>query len=242
MPVNRYYHPEKLEIGSSFLLDEVEGRHLAQVVRGRIEERVEVVNGKGVLAKTVIKNIDKRKGVTLEVLDLICFPPKKIQTILYQAITRASRLDTIVEKVTELGVDKINLFLGERSEGILSLKRLQKIILSALKQSGRLYLPQIQEIDPIKGWKNFDSKLFYGHFGEASIPFPVGIGTVESVGIVIGPEGGLTENEERSLNRLGAVGISMSDHVLRTDTAAITAVGLLNVPIPMSGQPLPSSV
>jgi 16S rRNA (uracil1498-N3)-methyltransferase len=230
MPVNRYYHSEDLVSGKEILLEEAESRHLAVATRGRTGETVEVLNGKGSLAQAVVQHIDKRKGVLLKLQSVQQETPPKQEVILYQALARPNRLETIVEKCTELGVTEIQLFPGERSERGKT-KRLENIAISAMKQCGRLYLPKIHEVVPIAKWEKFSQQVLFGDLSKEAIPFPVGLAAKESVGVVIGPESGLSPKELTLLKELGAQGVTLHKNTLRTDTAAIIAVALLTAPM-----------
>jgi 16S rRNA (uracil1498-N3)-methyltransferase len=225
MPAYRYYIDAPLE-GRVTLTGE-EANHLRRVFRQREGEMAELVNGRGDLAQAEILSIDG--DVQLEVKQLERAPlPRQLH--LRQGLPRPNRLGDIVEKGTELGATRFQLFPAERSErkeiGKGQLERLSRIAIAAMKQCGALYLPQIELIEPIERWQKPDIPSFFGDLSPAA-PFlePVGDAT-----IVIGPESGLSEREEAMLRELGLQGRKLHHNVLRTDTAAFAALTLLSGP------------
>ena len=206
--------------------------HLVTVMRGRLGEQVTLVNGRGGLAVAEIKQIDRRKEVLLQVVSVQeeVQPPYSLR--LFQAIAKPKRLDIVVEKCTELGVTEILLFPGLRSErselGDGVLDRLKKISIAAMKQCGRLFLPNIAVKTGIADWKPFFTSAYFGAFSEPRTPLPIGAARSADVAVVIGPEAGFTDKEEKSLRQLGATAVCLHEHILRTDTASVVAVALLN--------------
>ncbi|MEX2305355.1 MAG: RsmE family RNA methyltransferase, partial [Waddliaceae bacterium] len=164
MPENRYFISQELKRKQTVTLEEKEHHHIFKVMRNTINDTIELVNGEGQLAKAVITNIDK-KQVDLEVLTVDTFPAPPPLT-LAQAIPRLNRLDFILEKGTELGMTSLWLFPGEKSEKTTisetQLARFHSILISAMKQSGALYLPRIEIKPPIKKWGSLPSHSCFG--------------------------------------------------------------------------------
>ena len=227
MPHERFFLNALFEPHASFNLTESEFHHLVNVSRCRTQDTIELVNGKGQLGVAIIDKIEKKQALVI-VDSLFEEPPVKQKIILAQAYPRAGRLDTILEKTTELGVTDIWLFSGEKSERKeASSSRIESILISAMKQSGRLYLPNIHQAPLIQQWKTLPCTTYFGDFAEGLPSLrELDVGK-EDVMIVIGPESGLTEKEVTALKSLGAKGVSLSKNILRTDTAAIIAVGYL---------------
>ncbi len=226
MPAERYYTEASLEEGSSVTLEGGEHHHVAHVMRSKEEEVVELVNGKGALAQAKIRSLKKRV-VELELISKEQAPEEDRELILIQAIPRQGRLDTILEKGTELGVTSFWLFPGERGERKLKEQQIQKLkstLVSALKQCGRLYLPEIKLLPSLKKWNELPSNCYFGDFSEEAKP----LSSQRQAAIVIGPESGLSDEEIRSLRSLGATGATLHHNILRADTAAIVALALLS--------------
>lgn len=231
MPVNRYFAEGPLQKGDIVSLEGDEFHHLVNATRKRVGEAVELINGCGALAEGKLIEIKKNAGL-ISIDNLMLEKKKAPEIILIQAIPRLNRLDTIIEKATELGATAIHLFPAETSErkeiSSSTLQRLKKITHSAIKQSGHLYLPEIlvfstlQETLPMKG------VLFFGDVDpKAPLLIEVLKSFETSIAVVIGPESGLTKKEVELLKEKGAVGVKLSRAILRTDTAPIVALGLI---------------
>ncbi len=226
MPHERFYLNASLEKGDTVALADTELHHLAHVSRCRVGDVVDLVNGNGSLAEARVESLDKRQA-TLLVEKVVREDPPARRVILAQAYPRANRLDTILEKCTELGVTEFWLFVGEKSERKeAALPRVDAVLVSAMKQCGSLYLPKLVQKKGIKQWTELPCKTFFGAFDEGAKFLPDVVRDEDSM-LVIGPESGLTNEEEDVLRKLGAEGVSLSKNVLRTDTAAIAGVAYL---------------
>jgi 16S rRNA (uracil1498-N3)-methyltransferase len=226
MPVERFYSAESLEQGSKVTFEGAEFHHLKHVIRSKEGDLVELVNGKGDLASVRIESLGKKRA-SLLVESARSSKRSSFSLILIQAIPRPSRLDTILEKGTELGVTEFWLFPGERSERKIAqtqLPRLHSVTVAALKQCGRLFLPTMQIIPSVLKWERVPENCWYGDFSSDSKP----LRPASQSAIVIGPESGLTSKEVEYLKALGAKPASLHPNTLRTDTAAICALSLLS--------------
>lgn len=232
MPHDRFFTESDLQRESEVEITGEEAFHLSKVMRKQAGETVELVNGRGLLARCELIEGTKR-SVRLKIRESEKMPPPRTELILLQALPRASRLDTIVEKCTELGVTEFHFFPGDRSEkNTLStnqLERLRHLTISALKQSGRYYLPKVQVIDSISRWEKFNGVLIIGSLEPSAESL---IDTLvkhpsKRYAVVIGPEAGLTNKEEQLLIELGAIGVRLNEAILRTDTAPIVACGVM---------------
>lgn len=233
MPVNRFYKGSPFSKGEIICLEDQELHHLSHVVRVREGETVEIVNGQGQIATATVISVGKKRA-DLELLSLEDPPPPLFKSVLALAIPRINRLDTIIEKGTELGMSTLLLFPGKSSEKKEifenQLYRLKTIAIGAMKQSGRPYLPEIILSPPLSKWKHFPEHSFYGDvsksaplFFEAWQQMP----PVKEATFFIGPESGFSEEEIARLKKENAVGVSLNGNILRTDTAAIAALALL---------------
>ena len=180
----------------------------------------------GQLAEARVISIDRNKGV-LEILDLKIEKPQKTKVVIAQAIPKTNRLNTIIEKGTELGMTEIWLFPAVYSEKKqFSEKRLKTISISALKQCGRLYLPKIMLKPPLQQWKKERYTYFFGDVNPSAPPFmEVLSGT--NICFLVGPESGFSEKEVEIMRSWGAVGVKLHENILRTDTASLVALSLI---------------
>lgn len=232
MPVERFFSPSELVLNEQVLLKDREFHHLAHAVRIKENEVVELVNGNGVLAIAKVVHLGK-KEVILNVLERDFFSPPRMEVILAQAFPRMNRLDCILEKATELGATQIWLFPGLLSERkILSesqLEHAQQIILSAMKQCGRLYLPKMMIKSSLLKWEKVEGPAFFGDVNQDAPLFQQFLNSnkMSHITFLIGPESGFSEEEINHLVALGVKGVKLNSHTLRTDTAAIAALSLI---------------
>lgn len=230
MPAERFFAKGELSEGAELFLDGTEFHHFAHVMRGNAGDRIELVNGMGYLAEAEVKALEKKKGARLLINSVKYENPPVRQITLMQAVPRPNRLDFILEKGTELGMTEIILFPGERSERKSftesQLERMEAQIIAALKQCGRLWLPKLTFGESIEKWKKGDYKLFFGDVDPAA-PLLKAQVNAANCAFVVGPESGFTDKETTQLKNLGAIGVSLNTHILRTDTAALAALAIL---------------
>lgn len=229
MPADRFFSPQQFVIGQDLDLPDSEARHLISVMRGKLGDTAELVNGKGQLATAVVVECGK-KNVRLRVQDLYEEPKDDVEIIIAQALPRSSRLDTIVEKGCELGMTQLWLFPGERSErkalSPQQEKRLLSVSVAAMKQCGRLYLPHFEILPPIRKWQRLEQAAYFGDLSPDA-PTLQSLWRNESSIVFIGPEAGFSDGEEELLRQLGARGIKLHQNILRTDTAPLVALSLI---------------
>lgn len=224
MPINRFFIDTPFETVA--LLEDDEAHHLISVTRTKVDEIVELVNGRNQLAKAVVKEI-KKKAVVLEIQEIKTEAQPPYTFILAQAIPRLNRLDTILEKGTELGMSEIWLFPGERSEKKeINQERSKKIVINAMKQCGRLDLPKIVLKPTLEKWSKQDI-IGQAYFGDLSIEAPPFSNIEENkITFFIGPESGLSQRELELLKKMDGKGVKLHPNILRTDTAPLVALSL----------------
>lgn len=226
MPINRFYDPHLTINTQEGTLEGDEFNHAVRSFRIKEKEKIELINGKGAFAQAIVTNISK-KNLIYQVENIHQTPPHLAQTTLILGMPKFNRLEIILEKVTELGCLDIVLFNAERSEKLDLSKnqwqRIELILVAALKQSGRLFLPSISIKPHLETCFESDRIYFFGdldatqkHLIKNQVP----------IGFVIGPESGLSE-KEKTLLKTKATGILLSDATLRVDTAAIVSVFLM---------------
>jgi len=232
MPAYRYYVDHGLNVRSMCEVEGSEQHHLIHVMRAEKGDRVELVNGRGSLAQAEIISIS-RNTASVRIESVINESSQQSTLILAQALPRLNRLDTIVEKGTELGMTELWLFPGALSErkalNKKQLDRVKHIAVAAMKQSGRLFLPNIRLLSSLIDWERPEGQLFFGDLHpDAPKLYSAEIDKSLTVAIFIGPESGFTGKEEELLKNWGARGVQLHQNVLRTDTAAIAALCYLS--------------
>lgn len=235
MPAERYFAPSPLVKGESLAIQGQEFHHLLHVMRTKVGDSVEVVNGQGGFALANVERIEKKQAV-LVLQEVKHYPKPPFEVILAQAIPKINRLDFIVEKGTELGMTQLWLFPSQRSErkeiSDHQLERLQGMTIAAMKQCGSFYLPSIQLKPSLQAWES--NKLPYeacfGDVDPQALSFATLLENVKPAnGMIffIGPESGLSYEEETQLKAFGVQGVKLHEHILRTDTAALVALSAI---------------
>ncbi len=207
-----------------------EAKHISKVMRYRTGDHIMVSDGSGNKYECQIGEIT-RSELNLKILNTkVEERPKPFLTICIGNIKKRDRLEFAVEKMTELGADRIIVFKGEHSQKeSVRMDRLEASALAAMKQSLRVYLPQIVVekslqkaftllddhdqllmADEIASHDNSTVRAFEEHENK-------------SIFIVIGPEGGFSEKERELLANRNAGIVSLGPKRLRTETAAIIA-------------------
>lgn len=226
MPIERFFDSN---LDKDKVLGKLEGDefiHATKVFRIKTQDTFEVINGHGCLALVEAIEISK-KYLTYKVLKMNYWEQKIPELTLILGMPKFNRLETIIEKVTEIGCEEIILFNADRSEKTdLSknqFERLHLILQASLKQCGRLHLPILKFIPHLE--QVFESDRDY-YFGDVNARSSLSSLAQRNRGIIIGPESGFSQKEHLILEKKG-VGISLSDAILRVDTAAICGVFLL---------------
>ncbi len=229
MPAHRFFLDTTFS-DKTALLEGDEFHHLKNVMRARLGDNIEIVNGKGTLVHARLVEI-KNNSALFEITQKIDEPPPSCILILAQAFTRPALLDWIIEKGTELGADEFWLFPGDQSEKkeltSHQLDRLHTLTLSALKQCGRLYLPSIRLKPSLSQWEKPQGTLLFGSLKPHAMPLQKNYPS--PIIITIGPEKGFSTQEETLLGtKLQATGITLHRNILRAETAALCALSLLS--------------
>lgn len=234
MPAERFFH-EKLKSDSQSLeLEGSEFHHFFHVMRHTPGDRVELINGKGILAKASVDKIGK-KSAQLTLLDIQEAPAPSFSLILAQAIPRSARLDFILEKGTELGMTEIWLFPSITSEKkaftLHQLERMNGVMISAIKQCGSLHLPTLKIFNSLQQLSISPKCSFFGDtnpFAESFEHAWKKNPPVKQAIFIVGPESGFKEEEIEALKKSGAAGVKLHSNILRTDTAAIAGLSLIS--------------
>jgi len=209
-------------------------RYLASVLRCRKGDELLVFDGRGNCFKTKILKFGKRE-VTAEVLEkCICNTESHIDIFLIQGLLKGQKMDMVIQKVTELGVKEILPVITERSNLRETKKifRWRKIAEEASKQCGRTIVPAIHE--PLEFNRFFTSHeqssrngLIFWEEGGISLRKAVTKISSSPIYLLIGPEGGFTKEEVSLAEEKGFMRISLGKRILRSETAAISAVALV---------------
>ena len=240
--MHRFFcEPQNITSHQIKIQDKVELHHLKDVLRLKDQDKIVVLDGNGSEFLCKIAHLDKKcaklKIIKKRIHKKEEFLPK---ITIACALPKKSKIDFIVEKLTEIGVDKIILLKTERTEVNLKdfskkLFRLKKIAESALKQSGNLFLPEIssmsfKELLEIKRDHRYDLAIIPNLSSDTkSLKDILVTESVKSILVTIGPEGDFSEREMRLAKQSGFVSVSLGRNVLKVDTAAIVTAGFIKL-------------
>ena len=208
-------------------LDAEESRHCIKVLRKKQHDQIDIVDGKGTFYQAIITDTNP-KETHFQIVGEKIETPKAYRIHLAVAPTkRMERMEWMVEKATELGVDQIAFLECHNSErNKLRLDRLQRKAISAMKQSIKATLPTIEAIVPIEEFFMIDApdahKLI-ANLSENAIPLSQAVTPEDSYQILIGPEGDFTPHELTTAGANGFQTVHLGPNRLRTETAAIAA-------------------
>jgi 16S rRNA (uracil1498-N3)-methyltransferase len=226
-----------LACGDEVLLPPQSGEHLARVLRLERGHPLLLFNGNGRDYRAEISQLGKR-AVSARVLDdgVIVDRESPLRLTLAQGIARGEKMDLIMQKATELGVSRIVPLITERTEVKLdaerSARRLahwQAVIAGACEQSGRSILPRLEAPVRLSNWA---ATLADGAGLRLSLDPQAQTATRDlpefsEATLVVGPEGGLSDQDLNLLDQAGFQGLKLGPRVLRTETAGLAAITAL---------------
>ena len=228
-----FFYVDPAKVGESFLtIEDDESKHILRVLRKSEGELIWVADGVDRAYEAVIRSIHPQ-SVECEILSVHerLNEPEIEVSLAVAVLKNPSRMEWLIEKGTELGIRRFIPVATSRSVAQSSKEnRWKKIALSAMKQSGRCYLPQIYpltEMDSVISHASvFDLKVIPYENTDEALFIAEALRHRQkptSALIVIGPEGGFTEEEIHAAERGGFVQVSLGKRRLRTETAALVA-------------------
>ncbi|WP_019633933.1 16S rRNA (uracil(1498)-N(3))-methyltransferase [Actinomadura atramentaria] len=219
------------------VLDGAEGRHAATVRRLRPGERVDLTDGAGLLAEGVVADAD-RATLTVEVRARRAVPAPTPRLVVVQALPKGDRGELAVETMTETGVDEVVPWSADRCVTRWKADRRDKALArwratarEAAKQARRAWLPEIADLattkDVVSRIANADQALILHESAKERIAETRPATTGEII-LVVGPEGGITDDELEAFTQAGAQPTLLGPTVLRTSTAGVAALSVLS--------------
>jgi 16S rRNA (uracil1498-N3)-methyltransferase len=210
--------------------------YLRHVLRMKVGDEIELLDGTGKVYRSRITALEKEKVVCKIIASSQAESEPKVKVTLAQALPKASKMDFIIEKCTELGVYKIIPLLTERTvaRGV-KLARWRKLAKEAAEQSGRAIIPEIAALSDFK-----EILKMKDHFDLALIPWELekekslkSILTIspshhlQSILLLIGPEGGFSHSEVDQAKAAGFIPVSLGKRILRAETAGMAALAMV---------------
>lgn len=220
------------DIEKTPVLSEEDSRHCVKVLRKNIKDKIFVVDGMGGLFECEITKAHEKK-CEVRILS-VKREFEKRNNYLHIAIAptkNADRIEYFIEKCVEIGIDEITLIQTKHSERKnQKTERLEKIAISAMKQSLKAYLPKINELTEFEKFikiANYQAK-FIAHLTEDAKPLKDAAVDKTEVLIMIGPEGDFTNEEITKVKGAGFQVVTLGNSRLRTETAGVVACTITN--------------
>ncbi len=236
MRVPRFYVPQTLVVGQEYVLPDATFRHAVQVLRLGVGEPLILFNGEGGEYAAQMSNVSKRSASVL--IDSFSAMDTESPThlTLVQAIIKPDKMDFALQKAVELGVNTIQPLITQRSVVRIGKEQVDKklqhwegIVVAACEQSGRTRMPTVQAPLTLERWLETPFVgtrliLALGDFPRinalpSDLPTPIAL--------LIGPEGGFTDEEVETCVQAGVMPVSLGPRILRAETASSAALALL---------------
>jgi 16S rRNA (uracil1498-N3)-methyltransferase len=243
--VHRFYLPSARSQAGELTLPGREAHHALHVVRIRPGDRLTVLDGVG--HEFLCQARERRRDeLSLEVLEKRDLPRRSWEITLLQAVPKGKLIETVIQKATELGAARIVPLLSERvvhqldRQGIAQkTEKWQWVAIEAIKQCGTAWLPIVEPPVTLERFlsrkESFELPLVASlqngskHPRQHFLEFQTKMGRKpQSVCVWVGPEGDFTPKEIEAIERAGGLPITLGSLVLRSDTAAVYCLSVLN--------------
>jgi len=215
-------------------LSKEESRHCLKVLRKQIGDVIVIGNGKGSFFEAEITDT-RGKQAAFKIIKETKIKEPFPNLHLYIAPTKnINRMEWLLEKCTEVGIKSVTPVICHHSERkVVRIDRLQKIMLTAMKQSERAWLPKLREVTTLKNsFKTISNEpatsyLATYRVGQANLEAAIEVG--KDSHIFIGPEGDFSEEEKKLANFYNFVFVNLGEYRLRTETAGLMATHIFNL-------------
>ena len=237
MRIPRIYVDAALNVGEQVRLEFQTHHHIVNVLRYRTGQSVVLFNGRGGEYAGELTQVNRSFSIAAITRYIECHRESKLATTLLQGIARQDHMDYALQKAVELGVSEVQPLLTERCTIRLSNDRMhnkyrhwQSLMTAACEQSGRTIIPRLHlplSFNECLITHNRQQGIVLdvnANVSLASIP-----SVVDSVSILVGPEGGLSESELALAEQHGFIRINMGPRILRTETAGMAALSAIQM-------------
>lgn len=234
MRIPRFYDDQPLAAEQTVDLSDAVVQHVCRALRMRVGDPIILFNGDGNEYHAQLETVEKRRA-SVRIQDVIQPAVESpLQIRIGQSLSRGERMDYAVQKATEMGMQQMFPLFSERCEVKLNnerqdkrIRHWQQVAISACEQSGRCAVPTINAPQTLEQWvqqEDAELKLVLHHHTAT----PLGdFAPPQSVALLIGPEGGLTEKEVELARDHGFQPVAFGPRVMRTETAPVAALALL---------------
>jgi len=220
-----FYDPTLIKGTTTHTLNEEESKHACKVMRLKEDDSLIILNGKGQEFNAIIVDAHNKHCKIKIIEEKEEIKPKEEIHIALAPTKMMDRLEWFLEKATEIGITEISLILCDNSERkVIKIERLEKILISAMKQSKRLFLPKLNNLIPFKEFISNNKNGLIAHCYDKEKSTIKDEFRLNNCPIIIGPEGDFSLDEVKTAIHNGYKTISLGDNRLRTETAALYCV------------------
>ncbi|MFN3550925.1 MAG: RsmE family RNA methyltransferase [Endomicrobiia bacterium] len=236
--MTQFYFPELKDVKQQQIninsIDEV--KHIKKSYRAKVGDLLRLFDGKGCIVKAKIRKITAQ-NIILDIIEKNFFQKENFEIIICQGLIKIDRFELVLEKSTEIGVDKIvplelENIVVKKEKFIKKYERFKKIILESAKQSNRIFLPEIDNVMSLEeifvNHNNGLNIILYKNSEKKLKDIENEIRSSKKIKIFVGPEGDFSKKEIEFLREKNATYfINLTNNVLRSETAAIVALGTI---------------
>ncbi len=239
MRISRIYYSQSLDPNSVVELTDTTAHYLIQVLRIHIGDTIILFNGDGADYVAEVDTMQKKKLTVLIKTKIALTKESPLKIHLGQALTRTEKMDWILQKATELGAAEITPLITQHISVSWQAKLWEKrkahwerVIISACEQSGRNCVPTLHEPKNLQAWLTQQTSISCGMVLDPAAGMKMQQLSHEhkkfsQVHLLIGPEGGLSTEEIQLAHGYRMQSISLGPRILRMETAALTAMSLV---------------
>ena len=209
------------------VMNEIDSKHISRSFRKKIGDNIRVTNGLGCLCNAEI--IEKGKKIKVKIKSIEKFEAPNLSIhIAISPLKNISRFEWFVEKATELGISQITPVVCEHSEKKkVNTERLERILISSLKQSNQFFKPKINSINTFENFiLNSEDQLLMANL-KTSNKLSEKLFTKPNICLMIGPEGGFSESEIDLAKKQDIKEVTLGNSRLRSETAAIYGMSII---------------
>ena len=209
------------------VMNEIDSKHISRAFRKKIGDNIRVTNGLGCLCNAEIIERGKKIKVKIKSIEKFEAPNLSIH-IAISPLKNISRFEWFVEKATELGISQITPVVCEHSEKKkVNTERLERILISSLKQSNQFFKPKINSINTFENFiLNSEDQLLIANL-KTSNKLSEKLFTKPNICLMIGPEGGFSESEIDLAKKQDIKEVTLGNSRLRSETAAIYGMSII---------------
>ncbi len=227
----RLFYSKSLSLNLTDKLDKSQSHYVSKVMRLKEKEVFSLFNSSGEweakisnITKSVVEfNVTKQLRHKENTKDLwLAFSPIK-----------SNYFNFMIQKATELGVTKFLPIIFERTiVRKINKERLEKVIIEAAEQSNRITVPSIEDSQKLKNFLNNDMDLIFTDLNTANTKIDLTKLTTKPTCVIIGPEGDFSEQEREEILKFNGVqSVKINENILRSETAVISALSIINYAI-----------